>query len=107
MPFPEIHELFEDDTEALIKFADVLQHELQQAADQLAAALPQNDARTVGDLKHKLRTSLNLLEADTLRTELATATDTLRAGGSVDPNHQQSIVGRLRDYATQLREARW
>jgi len=107
MPFPEIRELFDQDTEALSKFSDVLQHELLQAADQLSSALPQSDARTVGDLKHKLRTSLNLLQADTLRTELVTATDTLRAGGTVDPNHQQSIVGRLRDYATRLQQERW
>jgi len=107
MSFPEIRVLFDEETEALTRFADVLQRELHQAADQLAAALPQGDTQTVADLKHKLRTSLNILEADTLRTELTNAVQLLRAGGTVDTNHQQSIVGRLRDYATQLQQERW
>lgn len=105
--FPLLREDFADDPKALIQFSQVLQRELRRAADELDKALERNNATAVGDLKHKLKTTLHLIEADRLATNLAALTEQLRAGEPASTAQRQSITQELREHATALEEESW
>jgi PAS domain S-box-containing protein len=100
--FPRIIEVFEDDDEAVQQFMIVLQRELRQAADQFEGALATANTTAVADLKHKLKTSLSLLEAGQLTELIAGATALLRSGQPVPPALQRQIVAGLREQAGEL-----
>jgi HPt (histidine-containing phosphotransfer) domain-containing protein len=100
--FPRIIEVFEDDDEAVQQFMIVLQRELRQAADQFEGALATANTTAVADLKHKLKTSLSLLEAGQLTELIAGATALLRSGQTVPPALQRQIVAGLREQAGEL-----
>ena len=105
--FPLIREVFEDEVDALQGFSDVLQRELRQIAAELDPALAQGDADRAGDLKHKLKTSLRLLDADQLTANLTQAVQQLRSGTPVAPSLRQSIIDELHRYAGELERTRW
>ena len=107
MHYMELREAMDHDSEDLKHFAGVLGRELKTATDELATALRHDDAQKIADLKHKLKTSLQLLEADTVRNELQAITDDLRSGRPVAPNRKTELLRQLTQLERDLGRERW
>ncbi len=105
--FPQLREAFDHDTEELSAFAHILERELDTAATQLSQAIAANDGRTVGDLKHKLKTSLHLLDADRVRELLLDVTTQLKEDRPVEPASTRELMDELRSLVTRLRHTQW
>ena len=103
----ELREAMDHDSDDLRHFAGVLGRELKTAIDELATALRHDDAQMIADLKHKLKTSLQLLEDNTVRNELQAITDDLRSGRSVAPNRKTELLHHLQQLERDLGRERW
>jgi PAS domain S-box-containing protein len=100
--YPRIEEAFEGDPGGKVEFIRILQRELYQAAEELDRALADGDSEAVAALKHRLKTSLRLVEAPQLAASLVEATTLLRAGKELPEGRGPAIVSGLRDRARQL-----
>lgn len=107
MRYPELREAMDHDADDLKAFAQVLQRELSAAADQLAVALSQNNVDPVADIKHKLKTSLQLLDAHDLRDDLASVVTDMRNGVALAPARKNATVEKLRQLVRELGRERW
>ena len=103
----ELREAMDHDADDLKHFAVVLERELGTATDELATALAKDDTQKIADLKHKLKTSLQLLEADRVRDEMQAITDDLRAGRPVAPARREGLLRELRQLGRDLSRERW
>ncbi len=107
MNYMELREAMDNDPDDLRKFSAVLQRELTMVADELAVALSHDDGEKVGDLKHKLKTSLQLLEAESIRNDLMTITEDLRNVREVTRSRKTLVVEKLRQLVRELSRERW
>ncbi|MCP9234999.1 ATP-binding protein [Lewinella sp. JB7] len=107
MPFITLREAFDHDARELAAFSVILQRELRGAATELDTAITAGNARAVGDLKHKLKTSLQLLTADRLTDQLARITQDLKNGTSVTAERRQAVVNEVRSLADRLGDEKW
>lgn len=107
MHYMELREAMDHDAEDLKRFAVVLERELSIATDELATALSQEDTQKIADLKHKLKTSLQLLEAHRVRDQMQAITDDLRSGRPVAPNRKTELLQQLRQLGRDLSRERW
>ncbi|MBB4079921.1 PAS domain S-box-containing protein [Lewinella aquimaris] len=105
--FSQLRQTFDEDPEELAAFAVILERELLTAATELDAAIAATNARTVGDLKHKLKTSMQLLGAGELMKRLGYITEDLKNQEPVEPQRQRQVVADLRELAHQLKNEKW
>ncbi len=107
MAFPQLREAFDQDSKELSTFAVVLERELVTAGAQLERALSAGDARAVGDLKHKLKTSLQLLDAERVKDQLGQINQALREGRPVSAQQKREVVNELRALVLHLQQEKW
>lgn len=107
MNYPDLREAMDNDPEDLRNFAAVLQRELSTAADELGVALQRNDVQQVSDLQHKLKTSLQLLDATDIRDELAQLTEDLRSGTPITAARKHAAIEQIRQCVIDLGRERW
>ena len=107
MNYPELRDAMDHDTDDLRNFAAVLQRELTVAADELAVALKGDNARAVGDIKHKLKTSLQLVDAHRLREDLTGVADDLKYDRPVSEQRKKGLVEQLRLCVQDLAREVW
>lgn len=107
MNYPELRDAMDHDAEDLRNFAAVLQRELLTAADELAVALTRDNARTVADIKHKLKTSLQLLGVKSLQDDLANVSDDMAHSRPVTTQRKKGLVEQLRLCVQDLSRENW
>ncbi|WP_198661684.1 ATP-binding protein [Lewinella sp. IMCC34183] len=107
MNFTELRDAMDHNTEELESFSTILRRELRTAADELEVAFVQKDVQRIGDLKHKLKTSFQLLEAYSVKKDLQQAVDDLRAGRPLDEGMPTVIVEELRQIVRRLAREQW
>ncbi|CAH1001569.1 hypothetical protein LEM8419_02472 [Neolewinella maritima] len=107
MAFPLLRDAFEGDSAELSDFSAILQRELRQAAQELDSAIRTRDAQAVADLKHKLKTSLQLLGDAQLKVNLARLATDMQGGHAPSPSAREQVVVRLRQLATALEREQW
>ena len=107
MNYPELRDAMDHDADDLRNFSRVLQRELLAAADEVEIALEKDDARAVGDIKHKLKTSLQLLEATRLQDDLAAITSDMTKGRPVSTQRKQALVEQIRLCVQDLSREVW
>ena len=107
MNFTELRDAMDHDAEDLASFSSILRRELEVAADELETAFEQRDVQRIADLKHKLKTSLQLLEADTVKQDLQQTVDDLRADRPIDEGIGTVIIEELRQLSRRLARERW
>ena len=107
MSFPLLREAFEDDAAELADFSRVLQRELLQAAQEMERAIRSHDGQAIADLKHKLKTSLQLLGDEQLKTNLQQLASSMQAGHAPSPSAREQVVERLRRLVNALERERW
>ncbi|NJB86585.1 PAS domain S-box-containing protein [Lewinella marina] len=107
MNFRELRSTLDNDPEELQAFSGILQKELTQAATDLDQAFAQDDVEQIGDLKHKLKTTLQLLEANEVKQNLQEIVDDLRAGRSADRTMKIEVQNRLQQLTRQLGRQQW
>ena len=107
MSFPQLREAFDQDSEELASFALVLERELITSAAELERAMSAADARAVSDLKHKLKTSLQLLDAEQVKDLLAYVTEELKQGRQVSHQQQRQVIEGMRGLVVSLKKEKW
>ena len=107
MNYPELRDAMDHDPEDLRNFAAVLQRELAAAADELAVALTNDNENVVGDIKHKLKTSLQLLDAHQLRDDLANVADDMNHARPVSTQRKKAVLEQLRNCVQDLSREAW
>lgn len=107
MNFPELRSTLDNDPSELEAFSGILQRELRQATDDLDRAFDQDNLEQIGDLKHKLKTTLHLLEADQVRQNLQKIVDDLRSGSPADDQTKSEVKDQLEQLSRQLARERW
>ncbi|WP_116106697.1 ATP-binding protein [Lewinella sp. IMCC34191] len=107
MKYPELREAMDNNPEDLERFAEVLQRELTLAADELVTALSKNDAQKVADIKHKLKTSLQLMDGTAIQHDFAAVSQDLRNGVTVSAARKSGLVEKIRQASRELSRERW
>ncbi|THH40383.1 hybrid sensor histidine kinase/response regulator [Neolewinella litorea] len=107
MNFPELRSTLDHDPAELEAFSIILQQELNQASDALTKAFADDDVHEIGDLKHKLKTTLQILEAETVKQNLQEIVDDLRAGRSPDKKTKATVRQELDKLSRRLARQRW
>ncbi|PPK88621.1 Hpt domain-containing protein [Neolewinella xylanilytica] len=107
MNYLELREAMDHDSNDLKQFAKVLERELSTAIDQLATALSREDAQQVADLKHKLKTSLHLVDATSIRDELTAITEDLRHRRPISPSRKSRLLEMMRQLVQALSREKW
>ncbi|MGB3800748.1 MAG: ATP-binding protein, partial [Lewinella sp.] len=107
MNYPNLREAMDNNAEDLKRFSAVLQRELSVAADELAAALRKDNVQQVADIKHKLKTSLQLIHADGIRDDLTSITNDLRNKVEVASARKSILVEKIHQAVRELSRERW
>ena len=107
MNFSELRNAMDHDPEELRSFSAILRRELNVAATELQSAFETKNVQAVADLKHKLKTTLQLLEAHTVKKDLQAVVDDLRAGRPADEGVQSVIIEELLQLSRRLARERW
>ncbi len=105
--FSQLREAFDQDAEELSTFARILERELTTAAAELAQAIAARDTQAVSDLRHKLKTSLHLLDADRLKELLDHVITELRADRQPGRGDTRALLQEVRQLVLRLQQEEW